>query len=224
MAEFLASQALARRYGAQTLPEQLAKHVRLYKKGHGREKGFEPALAESAQKPYIDIHKASLVLHDLGQLWGYKNLNASIGRFYSTTIGAGKPEKATTPEFMRQLTGQLPDSLAPQLAGFTKRNWFDVQVGYINQQIDAVVFKVAAEKWEDDGTGTQTLVPVQDWVQVAVLDGQKRIISRKAVFTGPDEPPVRLALGQNAAFVAVDPLGTLPDLNRRNNLKRLLVN
>ena len=87
-----------------------------------------------------------------------------------------------------------------------------------------MVFKVAAEKWEDDGTGTQTLVPVQDWVQVAVLDGQKRIISRKAVFTGPDEPPVRLALGQNAAFVAVDPLGTLPDLNRRNNLKRLLVN
>ncbi|OIN60317.1 ABC transporter permease subunit [Arsenicibacter rosenii] len=223
IAEFLALQALVNRYGELKLPVQMAKHFRLYKKGRGREKGYEPTLAESAQKPYVDIHKASLALHDLGQIWGYKKLNECIGQFYSTTIGAGKPEKATTPALLRQLNARMPDSLTAQLVNFTKRNWFDIQIGGMIQQADGVVFKIIADKWQDDGTGNQTKARIEDWIQVALLDEQKRILSRRELFVGPDEPPITLALQPKAKYIAVDPLGTLPDLNRRNNLKRLVV-
>ena len=223
IAEFLALQALVNRYGELKLPVHMEEHFRLYKKGRGREKGYEPTLTESARKPYADIHKASLALHDLGQLWGYKKLNKSIGSFYSTTIGAGKPEKATTPALLQQLTSQLPDSLTYQLAYFTKRNWYDWQIAFLTQQDDVVQFNALADKWEDDGMGNQKRVPVLDWIQVALLDEEKHILSRTEVFVGPLEPPVRVTLVPKARFIAIDPVCTVPDLNRRNNIKRLMV-
>lgn len=222
LVEYLTLQAVAKRYGTQRQITHLAQALSAYRKGKNVEDSQEMTLLQADGDTYLERHKSALVLSSLGQVWGDANLTRFIEQFYRHSANLNKGSLLTAHDFANQLTNQLPDSLKYMGSYFNNRFAFDWQIAQVNQRNDEMAVYVTGDKWNDDGFGNTHPTRLEDHVVLAVLDKKGKVLAKKIVLVGPNEPAIWFPKLAGAREVVVDPLGTWPDAYPKNNRKLLL--
>lgn len=221
LVEYLALQAVKERFGLDRLRDRLAQRNKAYDQQRRLVADFEPTLALSSGKAYVERDRAALVFSSIGEVWGDKSLSLSIGQFFRQASSTQKPASLTSTAFVQHLTNALPDSIRFLTSYLTERQLFDVSIDRVNRVADAIVVKLNGHKWRDDGLGTLTLTPPADAMPLVVLDRSGREIYRKLVWPTDQNLPIWLPELPTARTVVLDPLCVWPDVFRFDN-RRIL--
>ncbi len=221
LVEYLALQAVKKRFGTNRLRDRLAQRNKSYNQQRRLAADFEPTLALSSGQTYVERDRAALVFSSIGEVWGDKPLSLSIGQFFSQNINTGKPASLTSAAFVKHLTNALPDSIRFLTTYLTERPVIDASIESVHRAGDAIIVKLDSHKWTDDGLGSLTAQLPADAMPLVVMDGSGREIFRKLVWPTDQNLPVWLPELPTARTVVLDPLGAWPDVFRFNN-RRIL--
>ncbi len=162
--------------------------------------------------------RGPLSLTCVGEVWGHERLCQQIGQFVQTA------KKDTGLSFDQTLTKALPDSLTYLAAYLHQTPDFDIRIGRIGQYPDRISVDILARKYTTDGAGMPQKQLLNDYVPVALLNEQGRVVYRQLVRVGTEGRSDKinwLPAHPDAVAVVVDPLGTWLEQNKRDNRKQL---
>ena len=214
--EYLALQAVGKQHGISILSRRLTQLANDYRVERTRLHEWEPTVAMARGQDYVTRCRAGLVFTCLGQVWGDSCVLNSIGYYYQRY--ARNP--VTARHFTTYLASQLPDSLQYLATYLTHRYTFDFHIGRISRQPTDLAVEVFAQKADADGWGHTHQVIFNDWLPIVLLDDEGREQYRQLIRPNPDQSTIRLPLLSGTAEVVVDPLGSWPGNQQRNNRKR----
>ena len=217
LAEYLALQSVGQQYGSERLKEQLTQRAVWYAKVRQRSGKPEPILLRSSGNDAVERGRAALALTSIEQVWGAKPLSFTISQFYKKAID--QPDSATATAFAIELTHQLPDSLAYLKTYLSEPLWFDFKIGRVANLSNGLTVEIISTKWREAQPGQRQPLPINDYVPLAVLDRDGRIIYRRLVHPSPDNQYVALPVIPGGHNVIIDPLGAWPEPNKRDNAK-----
>lgn len=100
LADYLALQTVARKYGSERLKQRLAQRTRLYVSSRNRYREPEGLVLQSSGNDALERGRAALALSSIGQVWGDAPLSLTISQFYKKSIY--KSTKATADAFSYQ--------------------------------------------------------------------------------------------------------------------------
>ena len=219
LAEYMALRVVERKYGTDRLRERLAQRSRSYQRYHARLDQSEPDLLHVSNTSAVSRNRAALVLNSVAEVWGDAPLSLTIGQFYRRAVQ--QPGSATAVGFVRQMRHDLPDSLRYLTTYLSQPLWFDFRVGRVANLSNGLTVEVLAKKWREPEPGHRQKVLINDYVPLAVLNKAGREIYRTLIHPDPSQPDIHLPALPDARSVVIDPLGTWPETNRRNNRKLL---
>ena len=217
LADYLALCVVGERYGPGRLKQRLAERSVLYATSRNRATKPEVTLLQSRGNDGLERGRAALMLSSIGQVWNDAALSQTIGQFYRLAVR--QPTSATVTAFAAHLNRQLPDSLRYLTGYLTDRLWFSFSIGRIANLPNGLSVEVFPKKWSDDNAGNRQSLPINDLIPLTVFDRDDQPIYTALVRPEPDERWIRLPALTNAAAVQIDPLGTWPELVKRDNYK-----
>lgn len=216
LAEYLALQVVAKEYGTDRLKQRLRQRTSLYTSQRHNSKP-EASLLQTFDDEGLDRGRTALVLNSIGQVWGDTPLSLTIGQFYKQAIQ--KPVSATANAFAQQLSSRLPDSLRYLTTYLRDPLWFDFKVGRVANLPNGLAVDILATKWQERTAGQREPLLINDYIPLVVLDNDGREIYRQLIHPNPDKRTVLLPTLPTARSVRIDPLGSWPELNKRDNYK-----
>lgn len=174
LSQYSALMVMEHEYGRGKMRKFLKYELDRYLRGRGGELIEELPLMRAEDQPYVYYQKGSLVFYRLRDEIGEDNLNRALGNFIRDKAFQQAPF-TTTREFMDYLRAQTPPEKYPLLDElFAKIIFYDnrVTAAKSKQRADGkfdVEIDFDAAKREADGSGKETAVPVDDWVDVGVF-------------------------------------------------------
>ncbi len=164
---------------------------------------------------------------------GEENLNRAL-MAYVKKVACQQPPYTTSPEFLSFIRAETPDSLQYILTDlFETITLFDLKTTDVTTSKTAdgkynVHLVVEAKKLRADTLGTETDIPINDWIDIGIFAGEgkkkedlgaKMLYLQKHKITGPkmefdiivDEPPTK---------AGIDPYHKLIDRNPEDNVKK----
>ncbi|GAB4031911.1 hypothetical protein [Spirosoma gilvum] len=217
--EYLALQTVAKQYGSERLRDRLAQRATWYAKYRQRNRGEVPSLLTSDRKDAVERGRAALVLTSIEQVWGAKPLSLTIGQFYQNAIQ--HPSSATPIAFVQEISNQLPDNLKYLKTYLSEPLAFDFKVGRVANLPNGLTVEIISRKWREEPNGQRQMLPINDFIPLAVLDETGHELYRQLVHPNPDERFISLPPLPNARQVIIDPLGAWLEPNKRDNVKLL---
>ncbi|QMW00287.1 ABC transporter permease [Spirosoma foliorum] len=217
LAEYLALQSVGQQYGQERLQQRLAQRATWYTQSRQRSNKPELPILQSSGNDAVERGRAVLALTSIEQVWGAKPLSFTISQFYQKAIQ--QPTSATAVAFASELTRQLPDSLDYLKSYLSDQLWFDFKVGRVANLSNGLTVEIITAKWREPSKGQRQSIPMNDYVPLAVLDQDNRVIYSQLAYPNPDERFVSLPPLPNARKVIIDPLGTWIEPNKRDNYK-----
>lgn len=186
-----------------------------------------------ASQGYIHYRKGSVVLYYLKEMLGEDVLNSAL-RDLVDSFAYAEPPYPTSHELVERIRAVTPDSLQYLVTDlFEEITLFDNRV--IGDPVSEptedgrwrVTFEVQAGKLRADSLGTETSVPMNDYVDVAVLaqpeEGRERgrvlATERRRLTDGVHT--VEFVVDEAPWQVGVDPSFFLIDRIPDDNLKRV---
>ena len=136
------------------------------------------------------------------------------------------PPYSTSLDFLKYLEPQVPDSLK-----YLITDWFEEIILYDNRIKEAdykvlengkyeLTLKIESTKIKADTMGNETKVPMNDWIDIGVLDSdEKNLIYRKRVKIDQPEMTFTLELDSLPEKAAIDPRRLLIDRVYDDNVK-----
>ncbi len=222
LAQYSALMVMKRKYGEAKMQKFLAYELDRYLVGRATEQKKELPLARVENQDYVHYRKGSLVMYALADYIGEDNLNRAIRAFRDANAFKGPPYPNTT-QFLRYVR-----EVTPPRYQYVIDDMFETITLYDNRAVSAdaspldggryqVKLKVAARKFKADGLGKETPAPLDDWIDIGVLDAdgaplfleKRRIDSESAEFT--------LEVAGKPARAGIDPLNKLIDRVPRDN-------
>ncbi|MEN8145382.1 MAG: ABC transporter permease subunit [Gemmatimonadota bacterium] len=233
MAQYSSLMVLEKEYGPEKTRRFLKYELDRYLGDRGRELVEEMPLSLVENQPYIHYSKGSVIMYALKDYLGEEPLNRAIAEFVSK-VAFQEPPFTTTREFLDEVRRVAPEGSERLIEDlFETVTLFDNKVAEATytERPDGtflVRLEVEAKKLRADGEGIETEIPIDDWVDIAVLgeqeiDGEtddkvlffekRRIADGQVVFElVVDERPVR---------VGFDPYNRLIDRNSDDNLREV---
>ena len=230
LSQYSALMVMEQTYGADRMKQFLSFELDRYLQGRGGEIIEELPLYRVENQPYIHYQKGSLVFYALKDLMGAEAINDALATFTDQYAFKGAPFPTT-----RDLLALLRERADPIYADtitdlFEKIVLFDVKVDEVEMTELAdggyeVTFDVIASKYEANGEGFETEVPISDWIDIAVLgekQGESEIpeilyIEKAHIVKNADSFTIRL--NEKPVSVGIDPLNKLVDRNPDDNVK-----
>ena len=216
LAQYSALMVMKHRYGDARMRRFLSFELDTYLTGRANEPDREVPLEQVEGQTYIHYAKGSLVMYALQDAIGEDTVNHAIADMLKAHAKVGPPY-AVSAELVQRFKDAAPDDLK----GFVS-DLFEHIVIYDNRAYSAVAKKlpdgryqvtlrVHAEKRRGDGNGNETLVPIDDWIDVGALDEKGNALAlTKVHFTTPDQE-LNLVMPDLPARAGIDPLHKLID-------------
>ena len=196
-----------------------------YLSGRSQEVDKEVPLYKVENQPHIHYGKGSLILFALQDYIGEEKVNLAMRNYLDEFKHVGPPY-STSLDFMKHLEPQVPDSLK-----YLITDWFEEITLYDNRIKEAdykvlengkyeLTLKIESTKIKADTMGNETKVPMNDWIDIGVLDTEeKNLVYRKRVKINQPEMTFILELDSLPAKAAIDPRRLLIDRVFDDNIK-----
>ncbi len=184
LAEYSALRVMQKKYGDYQMHKFLKHELDGYLRGRSGESRKEAPLDLVQREAYVWYQKGSLVLYALSDYIGEDKLNLALHNFlmqyrYANATDSQSGPYPDTRQFVQALREQTPPELQYYIT-----DAFESIVLYDNKTVTATVtptadkkykvtLNVQAKKFKADGLGTETPMPLNDYVDIGVFSGKK---------------------------------------------------
>ena len=232
MAQYSALMVMEKEYGRDKMRKFLKYELNSYLSGRGGELVAEVPLMLVENQGYIHYRKGSLVMYALRDAIGEENVNAALRKIIARWTFQGPPYVRTT-EVLDELRAVTPPERQSML-----HDLFETITLYDNKATDVTATRtpdgkyrvritVSSTKFRADGTGNETAVPLDDWIDIGVLaagatkkaDARPLILEKRHITSSP--ATFELVVGEKPATAGIDPLNKLIDRNPDDNVKKV---
>jgi ABC-2 type transport system permease protein len=196
-----------------------------YLSGRSQEVDKEVPLYKVENQPHIHYGKGSLILFALQDYIGEEKVNLAMRNYLDEFKHVGPPY-STSLDFLKYLEPQVPDSLK-----YLITDWFEEITLYDNRIKEAdykvlengkyeLTLKIESTKIKADTMGNETKVPMNDWIDIGVLDSEeKNLVYKNRVKINQPEMTFILELDSLPVKAAIDPRRLLIDRVYDDNVK-----
>ena len=234
LAQYSAVMTMEREYGRDQIFKFLKYEMDNYLRSRGAETLKEkPLMRVDASQGYIHYRKGSVALYYLKEMIGEDRMNAAL-RDLVDAYAYAEPPYPTSHALVDRLRGVTPDSLQylitdlfEEITLFDNRVMDDPQAELLEDGRWRVTFQVQTAKLRADSLGVETAVPMNDYVEVAVLaepeEGRERgrVLGREWQRLTDGVHTVELVVDEAPWQVGVDPSFLLIDRIPDDNLRRV---
>jgi aminopeptidase N len=231
LSQYSALMVMEKEYGAGRMRKFLKYELDRYLRGRGGEIIEELPLMRVENQPYIHYQKGSLVFYRLREEIGENHLNRALARFVADKAYQSAPF-TNTREFLEYLRAETPAEKTKLLDElFAKIVFYDNKVtsATATRRGDGkydVNIQFSAQKRQADGTGKETALPMDDWLDVAAFarnadheEESEKVLYRDKIHVLPQTRQVSFIVDSLPYVVGIDPYNKLidriPDDNRK---------
>ncbi len=231
LSQYSALMVMEKEYGAPRMRKFLKYELDRYLRGRGGEIIEELPLMRVENQPYIHYQKGSLVFYRLRDEIGEDHLNRALARFVADKAYQSAPF-TNTREFLDYLRPETPAEKSKLLDElFAKIVFYDNKVTAVtsNRRPDGkydVNIQFSAAKRQADGTGKETSLPMDDFVDMGAFargvdkkEGSEKVLYLSKFHVGPQTREVSIVVDSKPYEVGIDPYNKLidriPDDNRK---------
>jgi len=222
LAQYSALMVMKRKVGEAKMQRFLRYELERYLIGRSTEQKKELPLARVENQDYIHYRKGSLVMYALQDYLGEATLNRAIRAFRDDWAFKGPPYP-TTLDFLKHVRAVTP----PQLAGAID-DLFESITLYDNRATSAsakalpdgryeVTVDVFAKKRKADELGRESDAPLDDWIDVGVLDAEGNPIAVDKRRIGRESSTFTFVVDRKPARAGIDPFNKLIDRRPKDN-------
>ena len=233
LAQYSALMVMEHEYGPNLMRRFLKHELNRYLQGRGSELVAEMPLKLVENQSYIHYGKGSLAMYELKDTMGEQNVDAALRKTIGGWAFQGPPYVRTI-----ELLQNFSDVATPEKKSVIN-DLFQTITLYDNKTTDVtstklpdgnyrVKFTVESKKLRADGTGNETPVPIDDWIDVGVLaagptmkSDDKMLVIEKRHITAP-KTTFEFTVHQKPSKAGIDPLNKLIDRNPEDNTKKIL--
>jgi len=223
LAEYSALRVAQKKYGDAQMRKFLSHELDGYLRGRAGEARREPPLVLVQREGYVWYQKGSLALYGLSDFIGEDKLNLALHNFLMQYRYANATTNQDVPyPDTRQFVDALRAVTPPEYQYFIS-DTFENIVLYDNKALTAtcvetpdkkykVTLTVQAKKLKSDGSGNETPMPMNDYIDIGVFSGKKG-----------HEPPLyiekqKLTQAKQTFEIVVDQLPTRAGIDPYNKL------
>ncbi len=244
LAEYTALRIMNHTYGDENMRLFLKNELDGYLRGRSGEVRHENPLALVQNEPYVWYQKGAVILYALSDYIGEDRLNQALGTFLRQNRYANANNQVDAVDATRGPASS--DQLYPDTRGFVAAlrtvtppelqyfitDGFERIVLYDNKALSAtsqktadgrykVTFTVQAHKVQADGNGTETPMPLSDYIDVGVVSGskddEKPLAIRKEHLTQAQQT-FTMVVAQQPTRAGIDPYNKLIDRVADDNM------
>jgi ABC-2 type transport system permease protein len=184
LAEYSALRIAQKRYGDDQMHKFLKHELDGYLRGRAGESRKEPPIVLVQREAYVWYQKGSLVMYGLADYIGEDKVNLALHNFlmqnrYANANDAQSVPYPDTRQFVEALRAQTPPEYQYYIT-----DAFENIVLYDNQALSAtyvetpdkkykVTLTVQAKKLKSDGSGNETPMALNDYIDIGVFSGKK---------------------------------------------------
>jgi aminopeptidase N len=184
LAEYSALKVMEKKYGPDNIHKYLKHELDAYLRGRAAEIRKEPPLVLVQREPYVWYQKGGLVMYTLADYIGEDKVNAALKKFLDQYKYANATDAQTVPypdtrQFVAALREQTPADMQ-----YLITDMFESIVLYDNKALTATVTQtpdhkykvelaVQARKSKADENGSESPMPLNDYIDVGVFTGKK---------------------------------------------------
>ena len=235
LAQYSALMVMEEKYGPQVMRRFLQYELDNYLRNRGSERIAEMPLMRVENQGYIHYRKGSLVMYALKDYLGEEAVNRALRKLIENHAYHYQPYTTSLDliRFLREeATGEEQQNLITDL--FERIVLFDLEVkeASVSETEDGrfeVEMKVLANKFEADGKGRETEMPLDLSIDIGVFNknpgeakpGEDPEIYLKKHRISEQETIITLSLDEKPTHVGIDPYNKLVDRNSDDNVKSL---
>jgi ABC-2 type transport system permease protein len=224
LAQYTALMVMQHTYGQESMKKFLSFQLDGYLRGRAQERNEErPLYRVEPNQGYIHYNKGGLVMYALQDYIGEAAVSKALAAFtkdyafqsapYPTSLDLiGYLKKVTPPEFL-----------------YLYDDFFENITIYDNRAVSAAYTKmpdgkfevhlvVEAKKYRADGKGQEHQIPVNDYVDIGVLDGDGRYLYLQRQKIDKENAEFTMSVEKLPAQAGIDPLIKLIDRNPDDNV------
>ncbi len=232
LAEYSALTVMEKKYGAASAQKFLRYELDRYLRGRSSERKKELPLMLVEGQAYIHYNKGSLAFYALRDYIGEDSLNSALHRFLHDKAFQ-QPPYTNTVEFLKYIRAVTPDSLQ-----YVIHDLFETITLYDNKAVTATATKrpdgqyavhltLAAKKLRADSLGTESEIPINDYIDVGVFGAREKgnklgkpLAVRKVHVTNPSMS-VDFVVPERPVKAGVDPYNKLIDRTPEDNVREV---
>ncbi|MEO8485008.1 MAG: M1 family aminopeptidase [Betaproteobacteria bacterium] len=222
LAQYSALMVMKRKVGEAGLQRFLRYELDRYLIGRSTEQKKELPLARVENQPYIHYRKGSLVMVALQDYLGEETLNRAIRAFRDEWAFKGPPYP-TTLDFLAHVRAVTP----PRFLGAVD-DLFESITLYDNRATAAsakerpdgrfdVTVEVFAKKRKADELGREADAPLDDWIDVGVLDADGKALAIEKRRIVAERSTYGFVVDRRPARAGIDPFNKLIDRRPKDN-------
>jgi ABC-2 type transport system permease protein len=225
LAEYSALRIAQKKYGDDQMRKFLKHELDGYLRGRAGESRKEPPIVLVQREAYVWYQKGSLVMYGLADYIGEDKVNLALHNFlmakrYANADDAVSGPYPDTRDFVAALRAQTPPEYQYYIT-----DAFENIVLYDNKALTAtyvetpdhkykVTLTVQAKKLKSDGSGNETPMALNDFIEVGVFSGDedhsKTLYLQKQKFT-LEKQTFELVVDQKPTRAGIDPMNKLID-------------
>ncbi|MGB9510059.1 MAG: M1 family aminopeptidase, partial [Candidatus Acidiferrum sp.] len=225
LAEYSALMVMQKKYGPDKMHRFLRHELDQYLRGRGGEVRREPPLALVQREPYVWYQKGGQIMYTLADYIGEDKVNAALHNFLMQYRYANADTSQSLPyPDTRQLEQALRAQTPPDLQ-YLINDGFESIVLYDNKALSATVtptsdhkfrvtLTVQARKVSADGNGNESPMPLNDYIDIGVLNGkkdeEKTLYLKKEKFT-KEQNTFEIIVDEMPTRAGIDPYNKLVD-------------
>ncbi|MCB0768859.1 MAG: hypothetical protein KDC00_00450 [Flavobacteriales bacterium] len=203
MSQYSSLMVMEQEYGRDHMRKFLKLEGDKYQRARGGETQREQPILKVENQGYIHYNKGSVVLYGMREFLGEDTLNSAF-RALVDSFAYGAPPYPTALDLYRELERVTPDSLT-----YLLEDHFKYITLYNNRMLSATAKKAAdglydvtmtftCEKNHADSLGRETAVPMNDWIDIGLLDEEKSDNEEGAILA---QKRLRLKAGLNTVIL-----------------------
>jgi ABC-2 type transport system permease protein len=224
MAQYTALMVMKHHFGPEAMKKFLRFELDQYLRGRANERNEENPLYKVDQNQgYIHYRKGSLAMYALQDYIGENKVNQAIREFLKQYAFKGPPyptsldlesefQKVTPPQYQ-----YLFDDLFRNITLYDNRA---ISADYAKlpdgkYQVNLVV---EAKKVRADGRGQEHSIPVNDWMDIGVLDADGKYLYLEKHKVDQEKTDLTITVDKQPAQAGIDPVDKLIDRNPDDNV------
>lgn len=232
MSQYGAMMVMEELSGPTEMKKYLKEEMQSYLKGRSNESRREMPALLSENQQYIHYNKGSVIMYTLKDYIGADSINAAMRRYINDVAFQESPY-TTTKEWLTYIEEVTPDSLQYLLTDL-----FETITLYDNECQEAtyekvedrykVKFKVSSRKLRDDGSGKESEIAINDYIDIGItgrnkVDGKWKdtMLYLQKHLINQDTLEFEFWVDQEPREAGIDPLNKLIDRAPNDNSKRV---
>jgi aminopeptidase N len=223
LAQYSALMVMKHTFGPDKMKRFLSYELDRYLMGRGTERKKEMPLALVENQPYIHYNKGSLVMYALQDYIGESTVNQALSSFLKAAAFQ-QPPYCVSRELIEHFRQVTPADLAYIIEDlFETITIYDnrTKLATYEKQSDgkyAVHIHVAARKYRADELGEEKEIPINDYIDIGVLDDDGNYLYLQKHKIGSRESEIVVEVDGRPAKAGIDPINKLVDRQPKDNV------